>query len=159
MTTIACWASGSIRPSTARSVWAASVPDVHGEPVHITAEQHGWYVFVYSFAGDDRVMPVTSAYNDGWERTRVNEYDTPERPAITTQVDPGKPSTSANPFHDTARITGDIPEGSFVVFDAYEAHTGGAGARRQRQAGERASRAGGPHPARTGGLQSRGPFG
>lgn len=95
-------------------------PDAHGEAVHITAEQHGWYVFVYSFAGDDRVMPVTSAYNDGWERTRVNEYDTPERPVITTQVDPETVDVG-DPFHDTARITGDIPEGSFVVFDAYEA--------------------------------------
>ena len=95
-------------------------PDAHGEAVRITAEQHGWYVFVYSFAGDDRVMPVTSAYNDGWERTRVNEYDTPERPVITTQVDPETVNVG-EPFHDTARITGDIPEGSFVVFDAYEA--------------------------------------
>lgn len=95
-------------------------PDAQGNPVHITAETHGWYVFVYEFQGDDRVMPVASAYDDAWERTRVELYDTPERPALTTQVDPETVRTN-EPFHDTARITGDVPEGAYVQFDAYEA--------------------------------------
>lgn len=68
-------------------------PDAHGNPVHITAETHGWYIFVYEFAGDDRVMPVISAYDDAWERTRVERVDTPtpqihvEQPAITPTPD------------------------------------------------------------------------
>ena len=126
--------------------------------MHITAEQHGWYVFVYSFAGDDRAMPVTSAYNDGWERTRVNEYDTPEQPVITTQVGPETVDVG-DPFHDTARITGDIPEGSFVVFDAYEAVPEGQEPGGNGKLVDAHRVPVGPHPARTGGLQPRGPIG
>lgn len=54
--------------------------DAHGEPVHIVADQHGWYVFVWEFAGDDRVMPAASRYDDAWERTRVFEPGEPEEP-------------------------------------------------------------------------------
>lgn len=49
----------------------AGAPDAHGDPVHIVAESHGWYVFVWSFDGDDRVMPASSAYDDAWERVRI----------------------------------------------------------------------------------------
>ncbi|NMM95349.1 peptidase [Bifidobacterium sp. DSM 109960] len=45
--------------------------DAHGEPINIVAEDHGWYVFVWSFAGDDRVMPAASAYDDQWEQAYV----------------------------------------------------------------------------------------
>ncbi|OZG62985.1 cell surface protein [Bifidobacterium lemurum] len=58
----------------------AGAPDAHGEAVHITAENHGWYVFVWSFDGDDRVMPHTSRYDDAWETVRVGEPWVPEEP-------------------------------------------------------------------------------
>lgn len=96
------------------------VPDAHGEPVTITAQTHGWYVFVWSFTGDDRVMPAASAYNDAWERTRVWESTVADLPSLTTQVDPERVQVG-EAFHDTARITGTVPEGAYVVFDAYEA--------------------------------------
>ena len=48
--------------------------------MHIVADQHGWYVFVWEFAGDDRVMPAASRYDDAWERTRVFEPGEPEEP-------------------------------------------------------------------------------
>ena len=37
------------------------------------AEEHGWYAFVWTFPGDDRVMPAASAYDDQWEQARVIE--------------------------------------------------------------------------------------
>ncbi|MBW3081295.1 cell surface protein [Bifidobacterium saguinibicoloris] len=53
--------------------------DAHGNPVEIVAESHGWYVFVWSFKGDDRVMPASSRYDDQWEMTYVDdEPDEPE---------------------------------------------------------------------------------
>lgn len=96
--------------------------DIHGNPVHVTAEDPGWYVFVWSFAGDDRAMPAASAYDDPWERVRVIPADAPETLAlsIVTAVDPERVRID-EPFHDVARITGDVPDGATVEFTAYEA--------------------------------------
>lgn len=33
----------------------AGALDAHGAPMHLTADRHGWYVFVWRFEGDDRV--------------------------------------------------------------------------------------------------------
>jgi hypothetical protein len=98
----------------------AGVPDAHGKPVNIRGEAHGWYVFVWQFAGDDRVMPAASAYDDAWERTRVEEFAHPKAPVITTQVDHDKVKVN-EPFRDVARVVGDVKEGSYVEFGAYEA--------------------------------------
>uniref|UniRef100_UPI0028DBA9C6 peptidase n=1 Tax=uncultured Bifidobacterium sp. TaxID=165187 RepID=UPI0028DBA9C6 len=97
-------------------------PDIHGKPVRIIAEDHGWYVFVWSFAGDDRVMPSSSAYDDPWERVRVVPADEPEIPAlsIVTAVDPERVRVN-EPFHDVARVTGSVPAGATVEFTAYAA--------------------------------------
>lgn len=95
-------------------------PDAHGEPVRIIAETHGWYVFVWSFEGDDRVMPAASAYDDAWERTRVEEFAPPAPPSIVTQVDPEEVGVG-EPFRDTARIRGGVPEGAYVTFRAHRA--------------------------------------
>lgn len=103
----------------------AGAPDAHGDPVHIVAESHGWYVFVWSFDGDDRVMPVSSAYDDAWERVRIWDVARPRKPALTTQVEPGIVRVD-EPFRDTARIVGDVPEGAYVTFTAYEAVEEGA---------------------------------
>lgn len=73
--------------------------DAHGDPVRIIAESHGWYVFVWKFAGDDRVMSAASRYDDTWEHTRVTvpaeteeppgsgDEDEPDRPLPVTGVD------------------------------------------------------------------------
>ena len=95
-------------------------PDAHGDPVTIEAEDHGWYVFVWRFEGDDRVEPAASRYDDAWERTRVQEFAKEEPPTLTTQVDPESVKVD-EPFRDTARVTGPVPEGSYVSFTAYEA--------------------------------------
>lgn len=103
----------------------AGAPDAHGDPVHIVAESHGWYVFVWSFDGDDRVMPASSAYDDAWERVRIWDVARPRKPALTTQVEPDIVRVD-EPFRDTARIVGDVPEGAYVTFTAYEAVEEGA---------------------------------
>lgn len=96
------------------------VPDAHGNPVTITADKPGWYVFVWNFAGDDRVMPAASAYNDGWERTKVEPLPVVRPVSIVTQV--SAPQVMVDEaFHDTARISGDLPEGAYVQFTAYRA--------------------------------------
>ncbi|MCH9276132.1 peptidase [Bifidobacterium amazonense] len=116
-------------------------PDAHGNAVNITAETHGWYVFVWSFAGDDRVAAASSAYDDAWERTRVREtpstpsdtpQDTterqtppdgseePDKPTLVTQVDPERVMIGES-FRDTATIRGTLPDGAYVTFSAYEA--------------------------------------
>lgn len=94
-------------------------PDAHGEAVEIVADAPGWYVFVWSFAGDDRVAPAASSYADGWERVRVTEEPV-ETPTLTTQVDHAKVKVG-EPFHDVASVRGPVPEGAVVVFEAYEA--------------------------------------
>lgn len=66
--------------------------DAHGNPITITAQRHGWYVFVWEFDGDDRVMPAASAYNDAWERVRVVVPETPEEPE-----EPEEPETPEQP--------------------------------------------------------------
>lgn len=97
-------------------------PDARGVPVHILAEDPGWYVFVWSFAGDDRVMPSSSAYDDPWERVRVVPANAPDSPAISivTTVDPERVRVN-QPFRDVARVTGLVPAGSTVEFTAFEA--------------------------------------
>lgn len=97
----------------------AGAEDAHGRPVTITAVNHGWYVFVWSFDGDDRVMPASSAYDDAWERTRVQGGNQLAEPSIVTKVDPAQVATGEL-FRDTARVTGDLEEGAYVEFTAYE---------------------------------------
>lgn len=94
------------------------VPDADGNPVSIVADMPGWYVFVYVFEGDDRVRAASSAYDDEWERVRVTEAK-PETPSITTAVSPSRVGVG-EPFHDTADVSGRVPEGAYVTFSAYE---------------------------------------
>ncbi|OZG61581.1 cell surface protein [Bifidobacterium myosotis] len=49
-------------------------------PVSVIAKKHGWYVFVWSFKGDDRAMPVSSSYDDPAERVFVVEPEAEEEP-------------------------------------------------------------------------------
>ena len=98
-------------------------PDAHGDPVSIVASSHGYYVFVYSFPGDDRAMAVTSAYDDAWERVRVDQRPHGAQPSLTTMVSPMQVGV-ADAFHDTALVRGSVEEGSYVTFSAYEALEG-----------------------------------
>lgn len=72
----------------------AGALDAHGAPMHLTADRHGWYVFVWRFEGDDRVSPASSRYDDAWERVRVlppcepEKPETPPAPAETTTPNP-----------------------------------------------------------------------
>ena len=75
----------------------AGALDAHGDPVNIVAEEHGWYAFVWTFPGDDRVMPAASAYDDQWEQARVieepeeEEPEEPEEPVDEEVEQPGEP--------------------------------------------------------------------
>ncbi|NEH11371.1 MULTISPECIES: peptidase [Bifidobacterium] len=95
------------------------VPDADGKPVTITAERAGYYVFVYSFAGDDRVQAVTSAYDDAWERVYIEPDGERHMPDITTAVIPPV-TTVGKEFLDSAKVTGHLESGSYVTFTAYE---------------------------------------
>ncbi|MFC2736351.1 MAG: cell wall anchor protein [Parascardovia denticolens] len=97
-------------------------PDAFGKPVNIKAKKHGYYVFVYTFAGDDRVSPAHSSYGDEWEMTRVYDRDKPqpERVTVTTQVSTEKVETG-QPYFDKATVTGHVEQGAYVTFTVYEA--------------------------------------
>ncbi|PLS24947.1 cell surface protein [Bifidobacterium imperatoris] len=75
----------------------AGTLDANGDPMTITAQQHGWYVFVWEFKGDDRVMPATSRYDDAWERTRVTEPCDPEEPCEPDEPDEEEPEEPEEP--------------------------------------------------------------
>lgn len=76
----------------------AGSADAHGEPIWITAERHGWYVFVWEFEGDDRVMPTASRYDDAWERTRVYEPGDTEEPEDPEEALPHTGINTVGPF-------------------------------------------------------------
>ena len=101
-------------------------PDARGTPVQIDAKQPGWYVFVWSFLGDDRVVPYTSAYDDAWERTKVERFANPLVPSIVTKVDRDAVEPG-DPFHDSAHVVGQIDPGSYVAFSAFRVDPKGAG--------------------------------
>ncbi|MDF7663307.1 peptidase [Bifidobacterium sp. ESL0763] len=103
----------------------AGASDAHGAPVNIAAQDHGWYVFVWRFTGDDRVKPAASDYDDAWERTRVEGFSPQEKAMIVTHVDKSEVNVG-DTFHDVAKVTGDLPAGSRVEFTAYEPVAKGA---------------------------------
>lgn len=96
----------------------AGAPDAHGAPVSIVARTHGWYVFVWEFGGDDRVMPHSSSYDDAWERTRAELVAPGRVPSVATQVDHDRVAVG-EPFRDRATVTGDLDRGSYVEFSAH----------------------------------------
>ncbi|MBW3087541.1 peptidase [Bifidobacterium sp. 82T24] len=103
----------------------AGAPDADGNPVHITAETHGYYVFVYTFEGDDRVQPASSSYGDAWERVFVEETARPHAPSLTTAVIPPHVKVGEE-FRDSAKVSGRLEVGSYVTFTAYEPVADGA---------------------------------
>lgn len=62
--------------------------DAHGDAVQITADEPGWYVFVWSFDGDDRVAAAASSYEDALERVHVTEEpDVPPQQTDTKRTE------------------------------------------------------------------------
>lgn len=87
----------------------------------IQPEAGGWYVVVSSFAGDDRVQPFTSSPADILERFFVPGTTPPtplgEDPKVVTQAKPA--AGVGEEFYDTALVTGDVPAGSTLTFEAF----------------------------------------
>ncbi|MBT1174020.1 cell surface protein [Bifidobacterium sp. LC6] len=80
----------------------SGIPDANGDPMNLVAEQHGWYVFVWEFKGDDRVMPAASRYDDAWERTRVRECEEEcEEPCEEEEPEPEEESEEPEPLSHT----------------------------------------------------------
>ncbi|MBN9141469.1 MAG: hypothetical protein J0H23_11645 [Micrococcales bacterium] len=86
----------------------------------IRPTEPGYYVVVSSFAGDDRVQPYTSSPADILERFYV---PTPPSPPEGVDVQVSTRATAAafvgDEFSDGATVTGDVPEGAYLVFRAY----------------------------------------
>lgn len=96
-------------------------PKVLENNVHIRADKNsasGWYVFVYDFPGSSRAVAYKSAYDNLWSRTYVEPTALVHHVSVTTRVSDDKVQVGEK-FHDNARITGDVPKGSYVVFSAY----------------------------------------
>lgn len=97
---------------------SAGSPLADGSHFSISAENTGYYTFVFKYAGCSRVRAYTSAYNDQFESTFVT------KPKITVSL-----SSNTNPdsvlvgeeFWDTATISGDknVTQGAYITFDAY----------------------------------------
>ena len=72
-------------------------PDAHGDPVEISAERPGWYVFVWEFAGDGRVQTATSSYADPQERVFVRVEPEPARTPEAVPVAEPEPKAPRPP--------------------------------------------------------------
>lgn len=90
----------------------AGALDAHGAPMHLTADRHGWYVFVWRFEGDDRVSPASSRYDDAWERVRVLPPCEPEKPE--TPPAPAE-ATTPNPRPSLPVTGGDVSLASVLA--------------------------------------------
>ncbi|OCI30278.1 hypothetical protein [Oerskovia enterophila] len=102
-----------------------------GEGNEVIPTKPGYYVFVYEFEGDARVQAFSSPFNDEMERFFVP--GTPVTPEVPRTPEEVKVVTQATPevkvgenFDDTAKVTGDVPEGAELVFRAYGPQESGA---------------------------------
>ena len=84
----------------------------------VSPTEPGHYVFVYSVEGDDRVEAYTSRFDDVLERFYVPAQTEPELPVqVVTQAVPT--AVVGEPFSDTALVTGGVPDGATLVFEAF----------------------------------------
>lgn len=84
----------------------------------VSPTEPGHYVFVYSVEGDDRVEAYTSRFDDVLERFYVPAQPEPELPVqVVTQAVPT--AVVGEPFGDTALVTGNVPDGATLVFEAF----------------------------------------
>lgn len=75
----------------------------------------GTYVFVTSFAGDDRVKAMTTSVTDANEQYVI----TPEPLSVVTKAVPE--IIVGEKAHDTAIVTGTVPAGATLGFELYKA--------------------------------------
>jgi hypothetical protein len=77
-----------------------------------------YYVFVYAFAGDDRVEPFTSRFDDVREAFYVpgNPVVTVP-PTVVTQAQ--ETAAPGGTMHDLALVTGTLTDGDHLVFEAF----------------------------------------
>lgn len=84
----------------------------------VSPTEPGHYVFVYSVEGDDRVEAYTSRFDDVLERFYVPGMPEVELPVqVVTQATPT--AVVGEPFGDTALVTGTVPDGAYLVFEAF----------------------------------------
>lgn len=94
----------------------------YDDATKVEVPQHdgeGYYVFVYSFAGDDRVPAFTSPFNDVLERFRVPAPASGEKVRVITQAT--REAVTGQPIRDTALVTGsdkDLKD-TYLIFRAY----------------------------------------
>lgn len=98
----------------------AGARDKNGEAVNIVADKPGYYVFLYTFAGDDRFETVSSAYDDAWERVTVQSFAPLLNATLSTKAHPASIHVGESSY-DAAYISAKVPEGSYVTFSAYAA--------------------------------------
>lgn len=117
---------GSEVPDTATVHWQTTVPSVNGhfsvgydDADQITGFSAGHdYVFVYSFAGDDRVVSFTSGFDDPRERFHVPGEPKGGTPSVATSAK--AEVWVGEEFSDTALVVGDVVGKKYTVsFAAY----------------------------------------
>lgn len=93
-------------------------PLADGSHFTVTADNTGYYTFVFKYTGSSRVKAYTSDYDDQFESTFVTTPKTTV--ALSSNANPDSVRVGEE-FWDTATISGDnsVTEGAYVTFDAY----------------------------------------
>ena len=112
-------------PADAPVFWQDTITATNGtfavgydEDNPITPTEPGYYVFVYSFAGDTVIAPYTSPFNDVLERFYVPGNPTVEiPPTVTTQAQ--EEAWAGETAIDTALVTGTVDEDMSLTWDVY----------------------------------------
>ena len=87
-------------------------------PQRATHPGGDYFVFVYAFAGDDRVEPFVSPFDDVRELFSVpGPPDVVVPPSVVTRAQPT--AVTGAPMHDVALVTGTTDPGDHLVFRAY----------------------------------------
>ncbi len=89
-----------------------------GSNGEFTPTEPGYYVFVTTFPGDDRVLPLATSPGDPMEMFFVPSPLEPEVPVwVTTQAT--ESAAVGQPIRDVATVTGTVHPGDYLVFQAY----------------------------------------
>lgn len=118
-------------PDDAPVFWTGTVPAVNGvhdvgyddahpvvAPTRAVHPGGDYFVFVYAFAGDDRVEAFVSPFDDVREVFHVpGSPEVVVPPSVVTRAQPT--SAAGEPIHDTALVTGTTDPGDHLVFRAF----------------------------------------
>ena len=118
-------------PDGAPVHWTDTVPAVDGvhevgyddahpivAPTRAVHPGGDYFVFVYAFAGDDRVEPFVSPYDDVREVFYVpGAPEVVVPPSVVTRAQPD--AVVGEPIHDVALVTGTTDPGDHLVFRAF----------------------------------------